>query len=341
MLEVVVVVDELPPRWATTTMPSTTARRATTLPRAISTRLRIASRSVSTTASSAPARSANAPSSPEGASQGGPYPPPVLLGSACAVCGASGAVVCSPCAAVPQAGARAAPAARARRVERAAPVRRGRPRPRHRPEEPSAPRPRGVAGRPPGRPRPRAADLGRHVGPDRRGPAPARAGSTRPSCWPEPWPAAGSCPARGCSSASRDLPRPAAGPPTDGSTPASGPPGGCRNGSSSSTTWPPRGPRWSRPPGPCGRPGPWTSGRWSVPERLLGRGGSLGPPTEPGGPQRVDITVSARHIDISPALRAAAEEKLGRLSRFGAEIERVGGALRRGAQPPDRAAGGL
>ena len=37
----------------------------------------------------------------------------------------------------------------------------------------------------------------------------------------------------------------------------------------------------------------------------------------------MDITVSARHIDISPALRAAAEEKLGRLSRFGAGIERV------------------
>ena len=32
----------------------------------------------------------------------------------------------------------------------------------------------------------------------------------------------------------------------------------------------------------------------------------------------MEITVSARHIDISPALRAAAEEKFGRLSRFGA-----------------------
>jgi ribosomal subunit interface protein len=30
----------------------------------------------------------------------------------------------------------------------------------------------------------------------------------------------------------------------------------------------------------------------------------------------VDITVSARHIDISAALRAAAEDKIGRLSRF-------------------------
>jgi ribosomal subunit interface protein len=30
----------------------------------------------------------------------------------------------------------------------------------------------------------------------------------------------------------------------------------------------------------------------------------------------VDITVSARHMDISSALRAAAEEKIGRLSRF-------------------------
>lgn len=30
----------------------------------------------------------------------------------------------------------------------------------------------------------------------------------------------------------------------------------------------------------------------------------------------MDITVSARHMDISSALRAAAEEKIGRLSRF-------------------------
>ena len=30
----------------------------------------------------------------------------------------------------------------------------------------------------------------------------------------------------------------------------------------------------------------------------------------------MEITVSARHIDISPALRAAAEEKIGRLGRF-------------------------
>ena len=37
----------------------------------------------------------------------------------------------------------------------------------------------------------------------------------------------------------------------------------------------------------------------------------------------MDVTVSARHIDISPALRAAAEDKLGRLSRFGADLARV------------------
>jgi ribosomal subunit interface protein len=37
----------------------------------------------------------------------------------------------------------------------------------------------------------------------------------------------------------------------------------------------------------------------------------------------VDITLSARHIDISPALRAAAEEKFGRLSRFGSRFDRV------------------
>jgi putative sigma-54 modulation protein len=30
----------------------------------------------------------------------------------------------------------------------------------------------------------------------------------------------------------------------------------------------------------------------------------------------LEITVSARHTEISPALRAAAEEKIGRLSRF-------------------------
>jgi putative sigma-54 modulation protein len=30
----------------------------------------------------------------------------------------------------------------------------------------------------------------------------------------------------------------------------------------------------------------------------------------------LEITVSARHTDISPALRAAAEDKIGRLSRF-------------------------
>ena len=35
----------------------------------------------------------------------------------------------------------------------------------------------------------------------------------------------------------------------------------------------------------------------------------------------MEITVSARHLDISPALRAAAEEKFGRLSRFGPDVE--------------------
>jgi ribosomal subunit interface protein len=42
-----------------------------------------------------------------------------------------------------------------------------------------------------------------------------------------------------------------------------------------------------------------------------------------GGTQRVEITVSSRHLDISPALRAAAEEKFGRLSRLGPDIERA------------------
>ncbi len=37
----------------------------------------------------------------------------------------------------------------------------------------------------------------------------------------------------------------------------------------------------------------------------------------------MDITVSARHIDISTALRAAAEEKIGRLSRFQEGITRA------------------
>ncbi len=36
----------------------------------------------------------------------------------------------------------------------------------------------------------------------------------------------------------------------------------------------------------------------------------------------MDITVSARHMDISPALRAAAEEKIGRLSRFRDDLDR-------------------
>jgi putative sigma-54 modulation protein len=37
----------------------------------------------------------------------------------------------------------------------------------------------------------------------------------------------------------------------------------------------------------------------------------------------VEITVSARHIDISPALRAAAEAKFGRLSRFLGGMDRA------------------
>jgi ribosomal subunit interface protein len=37
----------------------------------------------------------------------------------------------------------------------------------------------------------------------------------------------------------------------------------------------------------------------------------------------VEITVSARHIDVSPALRAAAEAKLGRLSRLGNGFDRA------------------
>ena len=37
----------------------------------------------------------------------------------------------------------------------------------------------------------------------------------------------------------------------------------------------------------------------------------------------MDVTVSARHIEISPALRAAVEEKLDRLSRFGGDFERA------------------
>ena len=37
----------------------------------------------------------------------------------------------------------------------------------------------------------------------------------------------------------------------------------------------------------------------------------------------LEITVSARHTDISPALRSAAEEKIGRLSRFLDGMERA------------------
>lgn len=37
----------------------------------------------------------------------------------------------------------------------------------------------------------------------------------------------------------------------------------------------------------------------------------------------LEITVSARHTDVSPALRAAAEEKIGRLSRFLGGMDRA------------------
>jgi ribosomal subunit interface protein len=37
----------------------------------------------------------------------------------------------------------------------------------------------------------------------------------------------------------------------------------------------------------------------------------------------VEVTVSARHIDLTPALKAAAEAKLGRLVRFGTALERA------------------
>ena len=37
----------------------------------------------------------------------------------------------------------------------------------------------------------------------------------------------------------------------------------------------------------------------------------------------MDVTVSARHIEITPALRAAVEEKLGRLRRFGDGFDRA------------------
>jgi ribosomal subunit interface protein len=37
----------------------------------------------------------------------------------------------------------------------------------------------------------------------------------------------------------------------------------------------------------------------------------------------LEITVSARHTDISPALRAAAEDKIGRLSRLFGGIDRA------------------
>jgi ribosomal subunit interface protein len=37
----------------------------------------------------------------------------------------------------------------------------------------------------------------------------------------------------------------------------------------------------------------------------------------------LEITVSARHTDVSPALRAAAEEKIGRLSRLLGGMDRA------------------
>lgn len=37
----------------------------------------------------------------------------------------------------------------------------------------------------------------------------------------------------------------------------------------------------------------------------------------------MDVTVSARHIEVSPALRAAVEDKLDHLSRFGNGLERA------------------
>ena len=37
----------------------------------------------------------------------------------------------------------------------------------------------------------------------------------------------------------------------------------------------------------------------------------------------MEITVSARHLDVSPALKAAADEKIGRLDRFLGGIERA------------------
>jgi len=37
----------------------------------------------------------------------------------------------------------------------------------------------------------------------------------------------------------------------------------------------------------------------------------------------LEITVSARHLDVSPALRAAADEKIGRLDRFLGGIDRA------------------
>jgi ribosomal subunit interface protein len=37
----------------------------------------------------------------------------------------------------------------------------------------------------------------------------------------------------------------------------------------------------------------------------------------------VEVTVSSRHLDITPALKAAAEAKLGRLLRFRGDLERA------------------
>ena len=44
---------------------------------------------------------------------------------------------------------------------------------------------------------------------------------------------------------------------------------------------------------------------------------------EPPGGMPLEITLSAHHMDISPALRAAADEKIGRLSRFLGGMDRA------------------
>ena len=47
----------------------------------------------------------------------------------------------------------------------------------------------------------------------------------------------------------------------------------------------------------------------------------------------MEITVSARHMDVSSALRAAAEEKIGRLSRFREGLLRADVHLRQEKNP--------